>query len=171
MNQVNPIEKTAANTIATNVAKRDSADNNSTAIKIPKSIWFLSKSYDLDQTFLYGFSSSKQPRNEDISNSGNVECLKRATRKDFLYNGSFHEAIGSVLLLAQFFAVMPVIGVKSDSASKLTFEWKSFRTIYVAIMSVLMVGYTGLSVNFMYKQKMEFDAISTPDFNNLLENH
>lgn len=86
--------------------------------------------------------------------------MKRATKKDFLYTGSFHEAVGSVLALAQLFAVMPVVGIKSDRASELAFKWTSIRTIYGIIMLLLLIGYAGLGFNFMYKLNMDFDAIS-----------
>lgn len=44
--------------------------------------------------------------------------------------GSFHEAIGPVLFVAQFFGLMPVDGVKSREISSLCFRWKSMKTIY-----------------------------------------
>lgn len=34
-----------------------------------------------------------------------------------------------MLVMAQLFGVMPVIGVKSDSATKLQIKWNSIRTI------------------------------------------
>lgn len=65
-----------------------------------------------------------------------------------------------MLAFAQLFAIMPVVGVKSDSASKLKFKWISIRTIYGLVMFALMIGYAGLGLHYMYWRKMEFDAIS-----------
>lgn len=86
--------------------------------------------------------------------------MKRATKEDCLYTGSFQEAVGSVLVLGQLFAVMPVVGIKSDRASELAFKWTSIRTIYGIIMFLLLIGYAGLAVNFMFKLNVDFDAIS-----------
>lgn len=44
--------------------------------------------------------------------------------------GSFHEAIGPILLAAQFFGMLPVDGVNSREISRISFRWKSMKTIY-----------------------------------------
>lgn len=40
--------------------------------------------------------------------------------------------------MAQFFAIMPVKGVKLKSAKDLCFTWKSYRTIYSSIVFALI---------------------------------
>lgn len=90
----------------------------------------------------------------------NVEWLKRTNAKD-TGTGGFHEAVGSVLALAQFFAIMPVVGVRSDGVSRLKFEWKSIRTIYAMILLISLTLYLGLTLYIMRKREMSFDAIST----------
>lgn len=54
--------------------------------------------------------------------------LRCRTRKPFLYNGTFHEAVGKVLLTAQCFAMMPVRGVTAKHPSSLNFSWFHVRT-------------------------------------------
>lgn len=88
-----------------------------------------------------------------------VKWMQRATRDD-LYSGSFHEAIGSILALAQFFGVMPVVGVKSKSPIDLKFQWKSLRTIYSIVLFILMMIYGGMTLWVAFSGKINFDRIS-----------
>lgn len=86
--------------------------------------------------------------------------MKLATRKDFVYNGSFQEAIGSILALGQIFAVMPVVGITMNDASKLRFKWDSFRTIYSAIMFVLVTFYSSLTLfSTLGRKEIHFDVV------------
>jgi gustatory receptor len=63
----------------------------------------------------------------------------RGTREDFIYNGSFHEAVGFVLAFAQLFGIMPVGGVRAKTPQKLKFRKFSLRFL-------LCIGYIiGLS--------------------------
>lgn len=50
--------------------------------------------------------------------------------------GSFHEAIGPVVFVAQFFGVLPVDGVNSGEISGLRFRWKSIKTIYSLVFVI-----------------------------------
>lgn len=88
-----------------------------------------------------------------------IKCLQKATRKDFLYNGRFHEAIAPVLVMAQCFAIMPVVGIKGDTASDLHFSWKAFRTIYSLIAFVLTTVYASLAIFVAFRNKVEFDLL------------
>lgn len=86
--------------------------------------------------------------------------LKRATRTEFVYNGSFQEAIGPTLAFGQFFSVMPVVGVKTNSASKLKFKWDSCRTIYSVIMFVLLTFYASLTLFITFcRSKIRFEGV------------
>lgn len=85
--------------------------------------------------------------------------MQRATNKDLLYKGSFQEAIGSVLIMAQCFAIMPVVGVKCDTAAEIYFSWKSYRTIYTLITFVLTTIYAALTIYTTFSVKVEFDLI------------
>lgn len=89
-----------------------------------------------------------------------VQYLKRATRKDFSLDGSFQEAIGSILALAQCFGVMPVVGIKSKSASCLEYQWKNFRTIYSFIAILLGLLYAGITFWITFTNDIEFVRMS-----------
>lgn len=90
--------------------------------------------------------------------SDKIRCLKRATRKDFLYEGTFHEAIAPALVLSQIMAVMPVIGICKNDASHLRFSWKALRTVYAVIVFVMATVYAGLSLRTAF-EKVDFDLI------------
>lgn len=93
-------------------------------------------------------------------NVGEIKWLRRATCQDFLYNGSFQEAIGSILVLAQCFGFMPVIGVKSDSASQLRFKWNSFRTLYSFVVFLLLSVYAVMTFWILLKGGIQFNRMS-----------
>lgn len=44
--------------------------------------------------------------------------------------GSFHEAIGPVLWISQFFGILPANGVCSKDISNISFRWTSLKTVY-----------------------------------------
>lgn len=91
--------------------------------------------------------------------AGEIQTLQKATAKDFIYNGSFQEAVAPVLLAAECFAIMPVIGIRSGSASKMYFTWRSVRTIYSIIVFVLMTILAALTIVVTFRQNIEFDSI------------
>lgn len=68
--------------------------------------------------------------------------MARPTRNELVINGSFHQAFGPVLVVAQCLGVLPVIGVKGNSSFGLRFTWKSFRTIYSVIAFIFAASYT-----------------------------
>lgn len=68
----------------------------------------------------------------------------RTSGKELLCNGSFHEAFGPVLIVAQCLAMLPVTGVKSSSAYGLNFSWRSYRAVY----SVIAFGFATLYTIF-----------------------
>lgn len=98
--------------------------------------------------------------NVNLFLSEEVQYLKRVTRKDFSFDGSFQEAIGSILAMAQCFGVMPVAGIKSNSASCLKFQWKSFRAIYCFIAILLGLIYAGITIWITFTNDIEFVRIS-----------
>lgn len=93
------------------------------------------------------------------SRTGEIKALQRATAKDLIYNGSFQEAVAPLLILAECFAIMPVIGIKSGSAAKMYFAWASVRTIYSIIVFVLMMILTGLTIGVTFRHNVQFDSI------------
>lgn len=59
--------------------------------------------------------------------------LKRSKRKK-MGDTSSHIALGPVLLLAQFFAVMPLYGITARSANNLKFTYFNLRTFHTVII-------------------------------------
>lgn len=88
-----------------------------------------------------------------------MNWLQRATWKDFMFDGSFVEAVGSIFAMAQCFGVMPVVGIKSKSASKLKFEWHALRTIYSLILFAFVLIYTIFTVWMAFGDKLKFDSV------------
>lgn len=61
--------------------------------------------------------------------------------------------------MAEWFAVMPVLGVRSGSASRMYFKWASVRAIYCAIVFSLMAGLTILTMFVTFRGNVEFDSV------------
>lgn len=55
---------------------------------------------------------------------------KRATRENWIHDGSFHDAVSGLLITAQLFSIMPVCGIGQKDTTKLHFSWKSKRIFY-----------------------------------------
>ncbi|XP_037906238.1 uncharacterized protein LOC119648542 [Hermetia illucens] len=89
-------------------------------------------------------------KSESLGHSAGFKYLRRATKEDFMYNGSFHEAVGTVLLIAQFFAIMPVRGVKSKNANGLSFRWCCFPALYTGIVLIFLAFYFILTIYFVF---------------------
>lgn len=49
---------------------------------------------------------------------------------------SFHKSMAFVLILAQCFGQLPIQGITSPDVQALFFKWKSWRTIYCALICV-----------------------------------
>ncbi|CAD7082416.1 unnamed protein product [Hermetia illucens] len=85
--------------------------------------------------------------------------FRRATREDFIYNGSFHEAVGSVLLFAQLFGVMPVTGVKAKDIRGLSFSYFSIIFIYSLIVFISLAFYFSTTLYFTFCQQLRLENI------------
>ena len=92
-------------------------------------------------------------------NAGEMKWFRRGTKKDFVYSGSFQEAIGLVLVIGQLCGLMPVVGVMASSASQLRFKWISFRTLYsfVVFLSVLM--YEIMTAIVAFERDLQFEQV------------
>lgn len=86
-----------------------------------------------------------------------LSTMTRATGNEFIFNGSFHEAVGSVLVVAQCFGMLPVVGIKAESAYRLKFTWKSFRTIYSVTAFGVAAAYTIFSTYLTLKKPFTFN--------------
>lgn len=63
----------------------------------------------------------------------NPESQVRGTRKNFLHDGSFHEAVAPVLAVAQCFCLMPVCGISAPTYRGLSFNRRSWRFWYSSL--------------------------------------
>lgn len=107
--------------------------------------------------FPFTTKEAKLPKNRWFKLSS--QCSNYCICTDSQFNGSFHQVIGSVLLIAQCFAVMPVINIKSDSAAKLRFSWKSVRAIYSTIAFIGLISYTLVTVRSTLTGSINFTRI------------
>lgn len=88
-----------------------------------------------------------------------MNWLRRGTQKEFVCTGSFQEAIGSILVLAQLVGLMPVVGVKCSSASQLRFKWNSIRTMYSFVVFLLLLAYAITTVMVSFESQIHFDRV------------
>lgn len=89
-----------------------------------------------------------------------LSTMTRATGKE-LFNGSFHDAFSSVLVVAQSLAILPVVGVRGESAYGLRFTWKSFRTIYSVMAFCFAASYTIFATYMTLLKPITFNSIGS----------
>ncbi|KAH8319455.1 hypothetical protein KR067_009915 [Drosophila pandora] len=83
----------------------------------------------------------------------------RSNKEVFLSDGSFHQAVGRVLLIAEFFAMMPVKGVTGKHPSKLSFSWRNIRACFcVAFIASSLVNFS-LSLFKVLNNPISFNSI------------
>lgn len=99
-----------------------------------------------------------------------VQFFRRGVSKDFYSNGSFHEAVSSVLVLGQVFGLIPVIGIKAKYPynNKLYFTWKSKRAVYSICVFLSLLWYTGLNTVWAIDTNFQFNKFRKFKLNNLL---
>lgn len=85
--------------------------------------------------------------------------MSRTTGNEIIINGSFHEAIGSVLVIAQSMALLPVVGIKGPSSYGLRFTWKSFRTMYSVAAFGFASSYTIFATCQTLTRPVTFNSI------------
>lgn len=88
-----------------------------------------------------------------------LSSMTRTNGRQTVFNGSFHEAFSSVLVVAQCLAMLPVVGIKGDSAYGLRFTWKSFRTIYSATAFCFAASYTLFATYMTLKKPITFNSV------------
>lgn len=87
--------------------------------------------------------------------------MVRVTSNDSICNGSFHEAFGSVLVVAQCLAMLPVTGVRNTSAYGLRFSWQSFRTIYSVTAFGFATSYTIFATCVTLNKPVTFNSFGS----------
>lgn len=94
----------------------------------------------------------------------------RGTRDDYIYEGTFHEAVGSILAVAQMFGLMPVNGIKAKKPSQLRFTKFSFRFLLCVFYIIGMTVTLCLTVHWIATTRLEFGKLInfTFEFTNML---
>ena len=83
----------------------------------------------------------------------------RGTREDFLYDGTFYEAVGFLVAVGQIFGVMPVSGIRSKSPKKLKFKKFSLRFILSIIFLVGLSWLLAIEIIWLHRSKVEFGKV------------
>lgn len=84
---------------------------------------------------------------------------RRATGKEMIINGSFHQAITPVLLVAQCLGILPIIGINGKSSFGLRFTWKSFRTIYSVLAFIVAASYDVFAIGLSLRKPLTFNSV------------
>lgn len=95
---------------------------------------------------------------------------QRGTREDFMYNGTFHEAISFVLATAQLFGIMPVSGIRGKTPRDLKFRKFSFRFVLCLVYMFGLFWIMTMDVLWIYRTRIEFGKLINFvfDFTNLI---
>ncbi|KAG4070182.1 hypothetical protein HA402_003872 [Bradysia odoriphaga] len=91
--------------------------------------------------------------------SGTINAFRRGTRADYIYNGSFHEAVRPVLVMAEIFSVMPVMNVTAKSPSDMYYSWTSFRNFYSITIMLLTFAFTVPVILVCLSHRLQFDSV------------
>lgn len=65
----------------------------------------------------------------------------------------------SVLLLAQFFAVMPMDGITAKTSKRLKFKWLDLRTLHTLIIMLGILVMIILSIHWAMHQQTMFQTV------------
>ena len=82
-----------------------------------------------------------------------------------MYNGSFHEATGTIFATVQLFGIMPVLNVKSKSVHDLKFTRMSFRYFLSIFQCLGLFVITMLTIFWISKKRLEFGKMISLVFN------
>ena len=82
-----------------------------------------------------------------------------------MYNGTFHEATGTIFAAVQLFGIMPVLNVKSKSVNDLKFTRMSFRYFLSMFQNFGLLFLTSLTVLWISKKRLEFGKMISLVFN------
>jgi gustatory receptor len=81
-----------------------------------------------------------------------------------MYEGTFHEAVGTILTIAQLFGMLPVQNVKSKNPSKLKFTKCSLR-FFLCLFAIFGTAWISiLDIRWIASTKIEFGKLITLTF-------
>jgi gustatory receptor len=76
-----------------------------------------------------------------------------------MYNGTFHEAVGFILVVAQLFGIMPVSGVRGKHPKNVKFRKFSFRFIWSILLTTGLSWMLVIEIIWIYRSKLEFGKV------------
>lgn len=133
-------------------------------MKVPKGI--SSKFYDFrSEMRKYRFRPSEfkckcnEIRLKQFFRSVKFKFPERGTREDFLYDGTFHEAVSFILAFAQCFGVMPVRGIRDKTPKGLKFRKFSIRFILCIACIIALTWMLVIEVIWIYRSQLEFGKV------------
>lgn len=86
----------------------------------------------------------------------NFRSLQTKTLSASIPDGTFHNAIKPVLLIGQFFGVMPVENILTRDPSQLKFTWKSVRFMFALFITLSCGAEALLTVYWTFSRRVEF---------------
>lgn len=115
-------------------------------------------------TLNFNFEQIKSPLAKTLYLSPELNLFKRASREDWIRDGTFHDAVGGLLATAQLFAVMPVCDVTAKDPRRLYFSWFSKRALYtyVGLAGTAFVAVNAI-IRFLMKN-FNFNRLTTVFF-------
>ncbi|XP_012159837.1 gustatory receptor for sugar taste 64f [Ceratitis capitata] len=87
------------------------------------------------------------------------KALPKSKKSNFQQDGSFHQAVGKVLLFAEFFAFMPIKGVTTAHPRQLSFSLKNLRTWYCLIFIMTTTIDLGLTMIKVLPKPINFNGV------------
>ncbi|KDR11636.1 hypothetical protein L798_13962 [Zootermopsis nevadensis] len=90
---------------------------------------------------------------DNVARSELVEYKKHSVSE----SDSFHRAFSSVIVIAQYFGLMPVYGIRGSSASFIRFSWFNPHVIYTALSLIGTFFMTSLCVIRFFKYGRTFE--------------
>ncbi|XP_053691099.1 gustatory receptor for sugar taste 64f-like [Sabethes cyaneus] len=95
---------------------------------------------------------------------GHLSFPKRATRDNWINDGTFHDAVAGLLVVAQFFAVMPVCGITVKNPKALNFTWTSKRIIYTYLVCFGTAFFVGNAIVRFFMRSFNFTRMTVVFF-------
>uniref|UniRef100_A0AAG5CUB2 Gustatory receptor n=1 Tax=Anopheles atroparvus TaxID=41427 RepID=A0AAG5CUB2_ANOAO len=83
---------------------------------------------------------------------------------DWCHDGTFHEAVTGVLLMAQLFSIMPVCGILAKDPRKLRFSYVSGRAFYAYFCATGIGFMATMALYFFVSKRYNFQKMVTAFF-------
>ncbi|XP_067643398.1 gustatory receptor for sugar taste 64f [Eurosta solidaginis] len=83
------------------------------------------------------------------------KVLAKSVKENFLHDGTFHQAVGKVMLSA----IMPVKGLTSSHPRHLSFSWTNIRTLYSIIFIISILVDLGLTLSRVLLKPINFNSV------------